>query len=152
MVPASAIADVHLRSLACRVTGSEGQFAGQVLGEGSGRLEWGSGGVIPPVEALIAAARPGGATACSLALPPDLHNPLVNQRVRCQLEVRPDQKVRFAGAAQAGKDLFVPPMSTQVSADQTHPCHSDPRSGCHFFCGGEPSDQTYPFYSNPRSG
>ena len=126
LVPASAIADVHLRSLPCRVTGSEGQFAGQVLSEGTGRMEWGSGCVIPQVEALITAVRPGGAASCSLALPLDLHNPLVSHGVRCRLEVKSDQKVRFAGTAQAGKDLFVPLMSTQVSA---YPYYSDLRSG-----------------------
>lgn len=86
-----------------------------VLSGGSTRFEWGCGGVVPEVEAMIRACKPGGSGSCCLQLPLHVANLLVARRVDCRLEVSTDQKVRFVGVQMLGRqDMFIPTMSTQV--------------------------------------
>ena len=100
--------------MTCRILGKEGPFLDKILEEGSGRLVWGSGSVIPAVEMLIARSGLGGTARCSLRLPPDCWNPFYQHSIRCCLEVQSEARQHFAGVKQDVVKLFDPPMAEQV--------------------------------------
>lgn len=109
-----------------RMTGREGHFLDKILDEGSGKLEWNSGSVIPAVETLIQSAGLGGSARCTLKLSPCSHNPFHPCLVASCLEVQSEARQHFAGLQQDQTKLFEPSM-----AEQVHFVSSCSLSGCH---------------------